>query len=390
MSWENFADDIAQAEPVNIEATPYAWKQPEEIPLRDWLYGYQLIRKFVSGTISPGGVGKSSLIAAEALAMVSGKNLLGITPKQRLRVWLWNLEDPTEETERKIQAAAIHYGLTPDDIGGRLFMDSGRDQPLVVATTGRSGTVIMRPVIDALTEEIRRRQIDVLKIDPFVSCHNVLENDNSAMDMIVKEWGKVADTCKCAVHLVHHTPKMAGNEVTAESARGGKAFADACRVIRAINRMTPDEGGKAGVDNHRLYFRTLNDKGSMQPPADSSDWFKLVSVNIGNGPLGGPGDSVGVVTKWEWPDPLAGITGADFDKVAAVIRSDRWRENSQAKMWVGRAVARALELDPENKADKAKIAGLLKVWRASGALVAVEGKDENRETKTFIEVANNG
>ena len=38
-------------------------------------------------------------------AQVSGKDLLGVTPKERLRVWLWNLEDPQEETQRKIQAA---------------------------------------------------------------------------------------------------------------------------------------------------------------------------------------------------------------------------------------------------------------------------------------------
>ena len=284
--------------------------------------------------------------------MVSGNDLLDVTPKRQLRVWLWNLEDPKEETERKIQAAALHYGLTSDDIGDRLFMDSGRDQPLVVATASRLGTVIVRPVIDAIVVEIIKRQIDVLIIDPFVSCHGVAENDNQSMDMIVKEWGRVAERGNCAVNLVHHTPKMAGAEVTAESARGGKAFADACRVIRAINRMSKEEGEKAGVENHRLYFRTLNDKGSMQPPADNSDWFKLLSVNLGNGPLGGPGDSVGVVATWEWPDPLAGMTGADFEKAAAKIRSGKWRENTQAKDWVGKAVAEALDLNIESKAGR--------------------------------------
>jgi hypothetical protein len=84
-------DSTSKPPPPPLHATPYAWKDPKKIPLRDWLYGYQLIRKFVSGTISPGGVGKSSLTAAEALAMVSGKNLLGVAPKSKLRVWIWNL-----------------------------------------------------------------------------------------------------------------------------------------------------------------------------------------------------------------------------------------------------------------------------------------------------------
>ena len=66
--------------------------------------------------------------------------------------------------------------------------------------------------------------------------------------------------------------------------------------------MTKDEATKAGVDNHRLYFKTFNDKANLQPPADKSDWFRLISIDLGNGPLGGVGDSVGVVTRWEWPD----------------------------------------------------------------------------------------
>jgi hypothetical protein len=283
--------------PSPIVATPYVWKDPAKIPLRDWLYGHLIIREIVTATVSPGAVGKSSLITADVLAMVSGKDLIGTLPKKQLRVWLWNLEDPQEETDRKIQAAALHCRLSPDDIGDRLFVDSGRDQPLVVATTTRTGAMISRPVIDALVDEIIARKIDVLVIDPFVSCHEVPENDNTAMDMIVKEWGKVADRGKCGVHLVDHTRKMGGaeTEVTVESSRGGKAKTDGCRGVRVVNRMTKEEGGKAGVENHRLYFRTYDDKPNLTPPADTSDWFKLKSVSLGNGPNGG--DSVGVVTK---------------------------------------------------------------------------------------------
>lgn len=372
-----------------IYATPYAWKNPEQIARRDWLYGYLLVRKFVTATIAPGGIGKSSLIAVEALAKVSGKGLLGVSPPKQLRVWLWNLEDPQEETERKLQAAALRYKLSPEDIGDRLFVDSGRDQPLVIAVETRNGATIARPVVDALTAEIIARKIDVVIVDPFVSCfQGIGENDNVAMDMIVKEWGRVADKGNCAVHLVDHTRKMGGTEteVTVESSRGAKSKTDACRVVRAVNRMSKEEGERAGVENHRLYFRTLNDKANLQPPADKSDWFKLESVDLCNGPLGSPGDSVGVVTQWTWPDPLAGITGADFDKVARVIRAGKWRENVQASAWVGKAVAEALDMDAGNKAGKTKIIAMLNLWRTAGSLVVVEGQDEKREIRKFVEV----
>ena len=46
-------------------------------PPRDWLYGDILLRKFISMTVAPGGVGKSSLVAVETLAQVTGKRAAG-------------------------------------------------------------------------------------------------------------------------------------------------------------------------------------------------------------------------------------------------------------------------------------------------------------------------
>jgi hypothetical protein len=43
-------------------------------------------------------------------------------------------------------------------------------------------------------------------------------------------------------------------------------------------------------------------------------------------------------------------------------------------------------MDPENKGDKAKILAMLKFWLAAGSLVEVEGLDDARRPKKFIEV----
>lgn len=374
--------------PGPIEATLYAWTEPGRLPPRDWVYGRRLLRKFVTATVAPGGVGKSSLEISEALAMVSGRNLLGVAPAKKYVVWLWNLEDPREETARHIQATAKQFGLTAADLGNRLYVDCGREQPLVIAQTLRTGTVICSPVVDALVAQIIARKIDVLIIDPFVSCHEVAENDNSAMDMIVKEWGRVADRGNCAVELVQHTRK-GELEVTTESSRGGKALTDGCRTVRVVNRMTKEQAEKAGVENHRLYFQTFNDKANLTPPAESSDWFKLENIDLGNGPLldGMGGDKIGVVVAWQWPDYLASVTGADFERVAVVIRGRRWRKDVQSPAWVGNAVAQALGLDIGNRNDRAKINSMLKLWTTARSLIEVDGEDDARRPRKFIEVA---
>ncbi|MGO9774873.1 MAG: AAA family ATPase, partial [Roseiarcus sp.] len=237
-----------------------------------------------------------------------------------------------------------------------------------------------------LKAEIAARQIDVLIVDPFVSSHRVSENDNNAIDAVAREWANIADAAQCAIELVHHSRKTGGGEVTIEDARGASALIAASRSARVINPMSPDEAAKAGVENPRAYFRRDNGKSSMSPPGDKATWFCLVSVDLGNASEDEPGDHVGVVESWTWPNPLDQVSVADLRAVQAAVSAGRWRDNAQAKDWVGHAVAQALKLDASNKQHRAKIIGLLKIWKSTGMLVEVEGKDAKRETRTFVEV----
>src|SRR5215217_1678029 len=64
-------------ERVPIKATPFRWCDPRTIPSREWVYGSHYVRRFLSTTVAPGGVGKSSLTIVEALAICTGQTLLG-------------------------------------------------------------------------------------------------------------------------------------------------------------------------------------------------------------------------------------------------------------------------------------------------------------------------
>lgn len=218
--------------------TEFVWRDPASIPPRPWVYGRHLIRKQVSVTVAPGGVGKSSLTICEALAMASGRELLGDWTAKGLKVWLYNLEDPRDEMERRIIAAMQHHNVSPEEVSGRLFVDTGRERELCTAIQTREGVQIMRPELDALADEIEARQIDVVVIDPFVSSHQASENDNGAIDLVAKEWARLADRCDCAIELVHHTRKTNGEEATTESGRGASALLAAARSGRVLNKMS--------------------------------------------------------------------------------------------------------------------------------------------------------
>lgn len=363
-----------------VAATPYVFVDPATIPPRDWLLGRHLIRKFVSVTVAPGNIGKSSLTIAEALAMTTGKNLLRQSIHEPLRVWYWNLEDPYDELQRRIQAACQHYGLGAGDIGGRLFVDSGREKSLRTAISDKNGTRIVRPVVDGLAAEMLRLRIDCIIVDPFVSSHGVPENDNPAIDMVAKEWGRIAERANAAVELVHHTRKQGGEEITTESSRGGKALTDAARDVRVLNRMTKEEGDRAGVENHRLYFRTYSDKANMSPPADRSDWFKLESVGLANG------DDVGVVTPWEWPDPFQDLTLADVRKAQEAIGGERCRADVRSSDWVGLRVASALGIDVDTANGRERVKKLVAEWVEKDWLRKGIARDEKGKDRPVVYV----
>jgi AAA domain len=121
-----------------LAATAWVWRDPKTIPPREFMYGTHYIRKFVSAGFGAPGGGKSSKRLVEALAMASCKPLLGIKPVQKLKVWYWNGEDPAEETDRRLAAACLHYGIKREDIEGYLFADSGRSTPIIICISRNS------------------------------------------------------------------------------------------------------------------------------------------------------------------------------------------------------------------------------------------------------------
>ena len=382
---EGTAGDTIAAQTIAFTPTPFAFRDPATIPRRQFVYSRHYIRQFLSATVAPGGVGKSSLALVEAVAMASGRDLLGILPPSPLRVWYVNLEDPREEIERRVAAICLHFGIDPSEIEGRLFFD-GRETEIIIATQTKSGAVIAAPVVEGLKAALKAGAFDVLIIDPFVSAHRVAENDNPAIDAVAKTLGRIAGEANCAIELVHHVRKTGGAEVTAEDGRGASALIAAARSVRVLNRMSDDEATKAGVadEERRFHFRSDIDKANLALPGKST-WLKLASVGLGNGGLDDQ-DYIAVATLWHWPDAFDGVSVADLRAVQARVSEGRYRKDQQANDWVGIAIAAVLRLDLSTKAHKAKVAGLLATWIKTGMLVVVEGQDDKRRPRQFVEV----
>ncbi len=367
-----------------IIARPHVWRDPSNIPPRPWIYGKALLRHTVTAVLAPGGLGKSVFMIGVAMALATGRNLLGKPvhdgPKA---VWYWNLEDDLDEVSRQVAAASILHSVHRSDCESRLFINSGLEGDALCTATDEMGEFkIVAPVVDALIEQVASKRIDVLIIDPFISSHQVDENANTKIDAVVKQWARVAKEAKCSIVLVHHTRKLGGEKVSAEHSRGASALVNAARQTLVLNRMDDDEASQFGIADKAergRYFSVRDDKANRAPP-ENQDWYRIASVEIGNG------DDVGAVQHWTPPDAFSGITPQHLYDCQLAISKGEWRASSQASQWAGHAIAPILGLNLDDRSDKGKAGHILRTWLQNGALKTVKKRDAKREEKDFIEV----
>lgn len=375
--------------------TPFNWIDPKTLSRREFAFGTHYIRKYVSVTVAPGGLGKTANSIVEALSMASGKELTGTKPPERLRVAIFNAEDPRDELERRLMAAAIHFKLKPEDFEGRLFLDSGREQELVIAIEDKkAGVRIHSPIVEAVVEQILRNKIDVMIVDPFVSTHQVNENDNGAIDKVAKLWAQVANDTNCAIDIVHHLRKVADREATVEDARGAVSLIGAARSVRVLNRMSADQATEAGLRQDERFgmFSITYGKSNLTPLSHQQHWRRLEGVPLGNGRgLSKPQDFAPVVTEWRWPnsEEITGrLTAEQMANIRTMLASGNYKKAPQGRPWAGEAIAYALGVDLDDKDEKKRVDALLKALLSDGTLTVIEDRDPlSRKLTAYVRAA---
>jgi hypothetical protein len=364
-------------------ATPFKAFDFATLPRRQWLYGRHYARRYVTGTVAPGGGSKTALKIVEAISMAVGSDFLdGGKPIERRRVFYWNGEDPLDEIKRRIAAICLRYNVDPKELEGWLFVDSGHDTPICLATENRGLVTFDEAVINAINETLEQNKIDVLILDPFISTHRVSENNNPTIDQVVKLLGKIANQNDCAIEIVHHVRKPAAGqqEITADDTRGGGAIVNAVRSCQVLNRMSNKEAEQARIeqDERFRYFRVDGGKQNMSPPAKAK-WRYLHSIDLPNG------DNVQVVESWQFPEIVNSVTQEEMEFVRATAQAGEYnRWDPRAKFWIGYPLADRLGLDVKNKADRQDIQAKLNACRKSGVIVIKVEQDTKRRKREFV------
>lgn len=370
-----------------IEPSPAPWIAENLIPPRPFLFGHLLMRGKIATFTAPGGVGKSSWVATAMLSLASGKPLLGkeVWGKPKT-VWGLSLEDDGVDIARSLTAAAKHHGITQQECGGRIFVDSGPDGVTIcLAYDDRIGFHLNDIDYDALEAAIVSRGVDVLFIDPIVSAHSIDENDNGKVDAMIKRLAGIARRTGCAMGLIHHSRKLHGERVTADSSRGAGAMNNAARMAIVFNRMTFDQAETWGIEPWAAaqYFSVGDDKHNLTAP-EAADWYRLESVTLNNAADPYPADSVGVVARWQPPRAMDGVLAEHVIEFQQELKrfeaagKHYWRNIRTGKQWAGDLVGRILKFDTSTATPGRKKADqILAAWQKSG-LIKVEQRKNTR------------
>jgi hypothetical protein len=358
---------------------PFTLRAEKDIPARRWLYGRWAARGFVSSLLGKGGVGKTSLYIVESLAIITGRALLGIKPVEIASVWILNLEEPADEMERRIAAAARRHGITQDMISGRLFVDALLTTPFVIANHSSGGGVAINyKIVNAIIDNIERRLIGLLVVDPLVATHALDENDNTEMNAAVMVWRMIAARTGCVILLCHHLPKGRVSEDD-DSGRGAVALRDGVRTSRLMRPMEAEQAQKLGVvPTERRQFVLVGDAKSNLAELGVGDWMRLTPMTLDNS------DVVGTAEAWKPPSDLDGVDPDMLNQVVAwLAENGPQRSAVQSPAWFGWKVAELCAVQGANAREpeaKAKAVAVLRTLANQGRIRIVIQKHDARDT----------
>jgi hypothetical protein len=302
------------------------------LPARDWLLGTTFCRGFLSSIVAEGGTGKSALRMAQALALATGRPLTGEKVFRQTRVLYISLEDDATELRRRLLAALMHHNVSYESIRDWLFLASPGDdwnarEPMseyTLAYSTRRGEIKVGEFLTKLNSAIFHYDFGLVIIDPFIKLHALNENSNAEIDFLCRVLSTLAMQYHVAIDLPHHTSKLTDLNGGSRSnrARGGSAFRDAVRLLYTLSAMTADEATELNVsdEDRRHLVRLDPGKLNITVPATKADWFRLVSVKLGNGDAVHPnGDEVQTVASWDAPDFWAGLTISLANQILDVL-----------------------------------------------------------------------
>lgn len=272
-------------------------------PKRKFLHGTDVVRGAVTILVAPGGRGKTSFLAAMALACASDRPLLG----QKIfggphRVLFINGEDSIHELNRRFTAAIMHYGLKRAALANLAVI--GAEAGALNLVQGDKGQYRLNPSgWQELLHHLDEYHPDIVFMDPYSKLYGgVSTNDNAAATLVMGEFTRVAAERDLAFVAAHHASKNTDVK-NAEAAMGGAMTMNLARVGLSIEPISQSRAPELGISpmDAASYFELHHTKQNMAAASSNGRLCRLVSVILPNAepPVYPEGDKVAVVEPFQ-------------------------------------------------------------------------------------------
>jgi len=292
-----------------------AGDEPGAIPPRQWLLGNQFCCGFISSIVAAGGAGKSALRMLQLISLALGRSLCGQHVFRRCRVLLISLEDDRDELQRRIKAVLDYYKIDRSELKGWLFCAAPK---LAKLAEMKNRTRAIGPLEQQIRDAVKRRDPDIVSLDPFVKIHGLEENDSGDMDFVCDLIARMAIEFNIAVDSPHHVHKGQLTPGDADSGRGSSGIRDAGRLVYTLVPMSEAEAKlfNIAIEDRCAYVRLDPAKVNIAARSGKAEWFHIVGQPIGNATAEYPnGDTVQVVEPWSPPSTWGGTTSMGLNAI---------------------------------------------------------------------------
>lgn len=357
---------------------------------RQWLLGTAICGGYMTVLVAAGGVGKTTLATAWALAIASGKALTKQHVHHRRPVLYLALEDDDDELRRRVTAAMRQHRIARDDLDGMFFWRAEPAGLLLVKDTERG--MVATPLLDSIFDEMDELGIAAIFIDPYVRSNDGEENDNKQQAAVIGHIAQRATAKGIAVVGLHHVRKGSAEAGDADSARGASAIIAHARLAFTLLPMAEKEATEFGIQirDRREYVRLDPAKANITRAAADATWFRLHSVALGNATADYPhGDHVQAIAPWTpravWQD----IDNVTANRILDAIAQGpapgclytATRSGADHSRWAGNCVMNAIACNPD------QAARVIQTWTQNQVLVEVEYRDPvQRKTRMGVRV----
>jgi hypothetical protein len=310
----NAREQVADASPLWVDADD--WNEAA-IPRRPWVASGYALRGAVTLVCGPPSTLKSSLMLSWAIAIALHRDFGGFHPTGAGKVVVYNVEDDMHEQQRRLSAVLRQFGAKPLDLKDKVI----RVGPHWIGTLlgrGKDGRSIeLTERMEHLDSLVAEWCPDVLIVDPLAELHDVEENDNTALRMVIATFRALAIKYNMAIIVLHHTRKgSAGSPGDPDIARGASAIIGAVRIVATLTMMSEEDAKAFGLPSDhtaRSNYVRMDDAKSNYAPLRAAQWFEKVPYPLDNG------ETVPAAVPWAPPEAKI-ATATDLTSLMAAIQ----------------------------------------------------------------------